>query len=401
MSTPWARLVLTFALVAVACAEPAPRLARGATHAREHPGRLHEFHASSLALAAGPNGELFLAWSRRDADAASVWVARASGAPVRVDPPERAAAASHEAPGLAVGPRGEVHVLWTARPPEAAGASVLLLSTSRDAGASFGPPLALSEPGQRSHDFASLAAAPDGALVAAWLEIGGPVASARSARVEPETGRVAERATLETSACVCCRTAVAFGPAGAGILWRGEREGSVRDMYWARSADGGRRFGAPEPVHADGWRLDACPHRGGSLAFDASGRALAAWYTEGTRARPSLLLASARPAAAFEAPRELRESAEALPDRPALAVAASGAGLVAFESATSVRRAIVARAFTPGAEALGPGLVLSSALQASGPAAAALPGGGFAVAWHEEAFPVLRSVVVELASGPP
>lgn len=383
------------ALLTLACADPGPRLVRGASHGFEHPGRLHEAHVSPLALAAGAEGELFLAWSRRDGEGASVWVARIGGAPVRADPPGSAAAASHDAPGLALGPRSEVHVLWTARPPEAAGASALLLSTSRDAGASFGPPLAVSEPGPHSHDFASLAATPDGALLVAWLEIGGPVASARSARVE--AGRVTERATLETSACVCCRTAVAVGPAGAGILWRGERDGRVRDMYWARSPDA-RRFGAPEPVHADGWRLDACPHRGGSLAFDGEGRALAAWYTEGTRARPSLLLASAAPGAGFEVPRELRESAEALPDRPALAVAGSGAGLVAFESATSVRRAIVARAFTPGADALGPGLVLSSVLQAWGPAVAALPGGGFAVAWHEESFPVLRSVVVEVAA---
>jgi hypothetical protein len=44
--------------------------------------------------------------------------------------------------------------------------------------------------------------------------------------------------------------------------------------------------------------------------------------------------------------------------------------------------------------------VLSDALQASGPAAVALPGGGFAVAFHEEAFPILRSIVVELSAQP-
>ena len=136
------------------------------------------------------------------------------------------------------------------------------------------------------------------------------------------------------------------------------------------------------------------------MAFDGAGRAVAAWYTEGERGRPSLLLAGAEPGADFGPPRELRESADALPDRPALAVAASGTGLVAFESATSVRRAIVARAFAPGARAVAPGLVLSRALEAYGPAAVALPQGGFAIAWHEEAFPSLRTIVVELATRP-
>jgi hypothetical protein len=320
---------------------------------------------------------------------------------VRVDPPGSAAAASHDAPGLAVGPRGEVHVLWTARPPEAAGASALLLSSSRDAGASFGAPLTVAAAGPHSHDFASLAPAPDGALLVAWLEIGGLRASAKSARVDPEVRRVSDVSVLEESACVCCRTALAVGPAGAAaLLWRGERAGNVRDMYWARSADAGRRFAPPRLVHADGWKLDACPHRGGSVAFDDAGRAAAAWYTEGARARPSLLLAGAEPNADFDPPRELREAADALPDRPALAVAASGTGLVAFESATSVRRTIVARGFAPGARAVGPGLLLSRALQAYGPAAVALPKGGFAVAWHEEAFPSLRTIVVELALRP-
>ena len=51
---------------------------------------------------------------------------------------------------------------------------------------------------------------------------------------------------------------------------------------------------------------------------------------------------------------------------------------------------------------LGPATVLSSGVHASGPALAAAPGGRFVAAWNEEAFPALRTVVVELAlrSGP-
>jgi hypothetical protein len=291
-------------------------------------------------------------------------------------------------------------VLWTARRRDEAApfASDLLLSTSRDGGASFGPPLVVAGPDARSRDFASLAVTQGGALLVAWLENAGPRALARVARVDAEAGRVSDERVLEESACVCCRTALAAGPAGvAAVLWRGERAGNVRDMYWARSSDGGRSFAAPAPVHADGWALDACPHRGGVLAFDASGRAVAAWYTEGERGEPSLRVASAGPGAAFRAPRELHEGGAALPDRVALAVAPSGPGLVAFEAATSVRREIVARVLDPASAEAGPALVLSRVLKASGPAVAALPGGGFALAWNEEAFPALRTVVLEVA----
>jgi hypothetical protein len=291
-------------------------------------------------------------------------------------------------------------VLWTARRRDEAApfASDLLLSTSRDAGASFGPPLVVAGAAVRSRDFSSLAAGVDGALLVAWLENAGPRAHARVARVDAEAGRVSDERVLEESACVCCRTALAAGPEGAAaVLWRGERAGNLRDMYWARSSDGGRHFAAPARVHADGWALDACPHRGGALAFYASGRAVAAWYTEGERGEPSLRLATADPGAEFRAPRELHEGSGALPDRVALALSPSGPGLVVFESATSVRREIVARALGPAAAELGPGVVLSHVLKASGPAAAARPGGGYVLAWNEEAFPALRTVVLEVA----
>jgi hypothetical protein len=391
------RLWCACALLA-ACAPGAdgPGLEPGARHELAHPGPLHEIHVSPPALAAAPDGTLHLAWSRRDASGASVWAARAGGEPVRVDPPGANAAASHDAPGLALGRDGHVHVLWTARREQG---TDLLLSTSRDGGASFGSPRSVAGAAPRARDFASLAAAEDGTLLAAWLDIGGPVATTRAARIDPTVGGIEDEAVLDAAACVCCRTAVATGANGAAaVLWRGERASSVRDMFFARSTDGGRRFSEATLVHADGWSLDACPHRGGALAFDATGRAAAAWYTEGTRAEPSLRLATADAGAAFGVPRELHPGEGSFPDRVALALAADGSGLVVFESATAVRREVVARALAPAG--LGPSLALSRALKASGPAASALPGGGFAAAWNEEAFPVLRTVVLEVQLRP-
>ena len=55
----------------------------------------------------------------------------------------------------------------------------------------------------------------------------------------------------------------------------------------------------------------------------------------------------------------------------------------------------------PGSDQPGPARVLSQGLQAFGPAVTALPYGGFAVAWHEAAFPALRTVVRELSLSMP
>jgi hypothetical protein len=85
-----------------------------------------------------------------------------------------------------------------------------------------------------------------------------------------------------------------------------------------------------------------------------------------------------------------------LPDRVALAIGADGAGLVLWERRSPVRSEIAARALDAGGR---PGAVrvLSRGVHASGPALVAAPDGGFVAAWNEEEFPVLRTVVADLA----
>ena len=97
----------------------------------------------------------------------------------------------------------------------------------------------------------------------------------------------------------------------------------------------------------------------------------------------------------------VHEGAGSQPDRVALAVGADGAGLVLWERRSPVRSEIAARAVTAHGR-LGAVRVVSSGVHASGPSLVAAPGGRFVAAWNEEAFPALRTVVVELAlsSGP-
>jgi hypothetical protein len=168
-------------------------------------------------------------------------------------------------------------------------------------------------------------------------------------------------------------------------------------MVFARSRDAGRSFGAAVLVHADGWALAACPHRGGALAFGADGRALAAWYTEGPRAEPALQLAAARDGAGFGPPRALHAEPGSLPDRVTLALRGDGAGVVAWEAATPVRSEIRARALAANGDRVGPALALSQAMKAQAPVALATRDGRLLVAWNEEEFPVLRTVVQALA----
>lgn len=384
-----------------ACGGGAPEWELGERHEIVHPGAAHRVHVSGPALAVAPDGRVHLAWSRGDAAAPEIVTLRLgaeeadAAAFVGVSPPGLAASASHDPPGLAVGPQGEVHVTWSSRRPAGAGtpfAADLWLSTSLDGGARFGPPLRVSEETPRSRGFEGVAADAAGAVLVAWIETGEEGAATLLARVEE--GVVTSRARLGARTCPCCRVEVAVGSDGrVGVLWRDELPGQVRDMVMALSRDGGRSFASPRLVHDDGWALDACPHRGGSLAFDGRGRVAAAWYTEGPQQRPAVTLALAADGVTFGLPRPLHDLPGALPDRVSLALRPDGAGLVVWESATPVRREIAGRSVGDAGRRLGATRVLSRALKASAPAAAVTPSGGLVVAWNEEAFPTLRTIV--------
>jgi hypothetical protein len=160
-------------------------------------------------------------------------------------------------------------------------------------------------------------------------------------------------------------------------------------------AEADAAFSAPVRVHEDRWVLEACPHRGGALAFASGGRVAVAWYTEGEVGRPQLLLAVGD-ANGFGAPLPIHRAEDSQPDRVALALDRDGRGIVLWERRTAVRSEIAARAILAGPR-LGPVRVISQTLHASHPQVQVSATGRFVAAWSEESFPTQRTVVAELA----
>lgn len=398
MKRPHALLPLLLLLLAAPVAGAPARLEL------THPAGGHDVHVSAPALARSADGQPLVAWIASSAHANAVFVARPGegGEPIRVNPTGTSVDSLHQAPGLAVGPGGEVYVTWSASKAKPEGtlfASDLYLTRSLDGGRTFEAPLRVNDDRPLSHSFEDLAVAPDGTVLVAWIDSrdGAGKTATYVARVLERGGRLDRVTQLPAGeTCVCCRVSVAAGPGeAAAVLWRKVFAGDVRDMVLSRSADGGRTFETAALVHADRWRIAACPHRGGQVATDARGRRYAVWYTEGTAGRPDVLFAAAPDGRRFGAPRRVHTATGSVPDHARLAIDAAGRGVVVWEDSTAVRRRILLRSIGEGGRSLGPIRMLSQVIKAWAPAVTAVPG-GFLVAWHEERFPATRTVVLHV-----
>lgn len=160
------------------------------------------------------------------------------------------------------------------------------LSYSRDNGRSWAAAFSPHDDGTRTeHGFASLVPLPGEGLALVWLDgramtpghggHGGGAMSLRFARLDRDWKPVAD-GPVDLRVCECCPTTMVLTSEGLLVAYRNRSEDEVRDIHVSRFEGGA--WTDPVPVHADGWRIPACPVNGPSLS--ASGREVAvAWFT--------------------------------------------------------------------------------------------------------------------------
>jgi hypothetical protein len=393
---------------AVAAAGPAAagELVIGARGEIRHAAKGHEVHTSGPAVAVLPDGIALVAWAAQEGHGGNhLYVARPGEAPVRVNGGDLTVDSLHHPPRIAAAPDGTLYVSWSSAKPKPEGtlfASDLRLSRSPDGGRTFDHHLRVNEDRPMSHSFDGLAVAPDGTVLVSWIDGrgGGANPATYVARVTERGTRVDGVARVGDETCVCCRVDAAAGPNGmVALAWRRVFPDDIRDMVLALSRDGGRSFAAPALVHADRWKITACPHRGGSVGIDGRGRVYAAWYTEGTQGRPDLYLAVSDDGRRFGPRQRVHLSTTAIPDHARLAVDRGGRAAVIWEESTAVRRRVLLRYTADGGRTLSPVRALSTAIKARMPAVAAAPDGGLVVAWDEERFPSMVTVVQAVRLG--
>ena len=214
------------------------------------------------------------------------------------------------------------------------------LSYSKDDGKTWSPSFTPHHDGTKTeHGFATLFQMPGSGMGLVWLDgrnmkggdhgsPGGHAAagqddmSLRFGAFGTDRKQVSDTA-LDLRVCECCPTAVAVTSDGPIVAYRDRSPEEVRDIYISRLENG--KWTEPKPVHADGWRVPACPVNGPALS--ARGRDVAiAWFNAKDDQPKSFAALSSDAGRTFGAPVRLDDSAslgrvdvELLPDGSAVA----------------------------------------------------------------------------------
>ena len=237
-------------------------------------------------VAVGPGGRAYIAYGAGDlvrcvatADGGRTW-----GEPSTVGTPGVLALGKRRGPRIAATADA---VVVTAIGGENGGGrdGDLWAWRSTDGGTSWSDPVRVNDvAGSAREGLHAMAAGPDGTIFCAWVDLRDDRAEVRGA-ASRDGGQTWEPDLLvhrspEGPICPCCHPSVAFSPDGTlSVMWRDAID-KARDMYLARSTDGGRTFSAAEKLGLGTWPLEICPMDGGSIAAGPDG-VVTTWMRDG------------------------------------------------------------------------------------------------------------------------
>lgn len=245
-------------------------------------------------LRVAPDGTLLLSWIEKRGDGHALRFARAGASGWSA---ARTIAEGDDwfvnwadTPHIAATADGALWAHWLRKSAAAPYAYDVVLSRSADAGATWSAPARVNDDGTPTeHGFVSIWPAARDRIGIAWLDGretagghgghaghgGGGAMTLRTAVIDPALARHGEM-RLDASTCDCCQTDVAVTTDGPLLVYRDRTADEIRDIVATR-AEGGT-WTAPRVVHADRWRMPACPVNGPSAS--ARGRDVAVgWYT--------------------------------------------------------------------------------------------------------------------------
>jgi len=197
-------------------------------------------------------------------------------------------------------------------------------------------------------------------------------------------GRLGAETRLDERICDCCQTAVAMTANGPVVAYRDRSPDEIRDIYVVRRVDGG--WTMPVAVHADGWKIAACPVNGPAIAGRESRVALA-WFTAAEDSGRVNVAFSSDAGATFGPPVRIDEGKPA--GRVDVALLPDGGALVSWIERTGGDTAAVRvrRVTVDGKTAPPVTIATSSAARASGFPRMVMRGDDAMFAWTEPGKP--------------
>ncbi|MBV8729830.1 MAG: exo-alpha-sialidase [Acidobacteriia bacterium] len=161
---------------------------------------------------------------------------------------------------------------------ESSEAEFVYVSSSTDGIHWSAPVMVNKDKSQVEHGLVSMAASGNGEVSLFWLETpegeDGPGYLMHS--VVNAAGQPIKEERLESDVCNCCPTAVTRTAKGLLVAYRDRTKDDIRDISVLRFENG--KWSQSKNVHADGWKLNACPTNAAAVASRGDRVALA-WYT--------------------------------------------------------------------------------------------------------------------------
>lgn len=283
--------------------------------------------------------------------------------------------------------RGEGPALNNVEGPQKTRRDTIRMARSTDGGRTFSPARFAHDPAlSGARGWESLAVGAGGQVHAVWLDgrdaerkmaeeaahsgtarKGQPPQDIYHGALAPD-GRIIE-SVIATGVCFCCKTAVAVDARGTVYAaWRHIFPGSMRDIAFAKSADGGRRFDPLVRVSGDNWELNGCPEDGPTLAVDQAGVIHIAWATVVNAGEPqkALFYATSRDGKTFSPRARLPVADAATPGHPQLTLTPDGGAAIAWDEVVAgLRRVSFTRVSPSGV--FRPSQILSGDESASNP----------------------------------
>jgi hypothetical protein len=195
--------------------------------------------------------------------------------------------------------------------------------------------------------------------------------------INPDGG-LAPEVRLDERTCDCCQNSAALTAEGPIVAYRDRSPDEIRDIYVTRRVGG--KWSAGVPVHADNWKIAACPVNGPAVA--ASGRRVAlAWFTAANDSARVKVSFSDDAGATFSGPIRIDGGNPA--GRVDVAMLEDGSALVTWIERIGGDTAAVRtrRVGTNGATGPATTIASSSAARASGFPQMAITGSDVVFAW--------------------